>query len=112
SAVVATSATTGTGTSCDVLLGEMEATIEEARYCGGVAPDAMCDGRVILFDTCGCPTFIANENNVEAFQKAQKAYSQWVDAGCGPYPCEVCVPVSGPGACVLQGDVSVCMALR
>lgn len=108
SAVSATAVTTGTGGTCEALLSAMEAANEKARFCSNFNPVIQCDGSVILLDTCGCPTIIANENNVGEYQAAQLAYADWVNAGCGPYPCEVCNPVMGGGFCNGPGDAGLC----
>lgn len=108
SAVTATAVGTGTGGTCDALFSAMEAANEKARFCSNFNPVIQCDGSVILLDSCGCPTIIANENNVGEYQAAQQAYAAWVDAGCGPYPCEVCNPVMGGGFCDGIGDAGLC----
>jgi hypothetical protein len=107
-AVTATAVTTGTGGTCEGLLAAMEAANEKARFCSNLKPVIQCNGSVILLDTCGCPTIIANENNVGDYQAAQQAYNDWVSAGCGPYPCEVCNPVMGGGICSGPGEEGLC----
>lgn len=101
-----------TGDVCDQLEKELVLAIEAARFCSPLDPNIQCDGTVTLLDTCGCPSFVANEDLVEEVQTAKLAYETWVDAGCGPYPCESCTPAMGGFCESLDGGASgQCQAL-
>lgn len=101
-------ATTGTGSDqCAALLETLETAIDHARACTPLDPNIQCDGSVVLLDTCGCPSVVANENLITEIADAQAAYDAWVAAGCGPYDCVSCTPATEGGFCdTMMGDPS------
>lgn len=97
--------TTGTGSgACDALLATYETAVDHARACSPLDPNIQCDGTVVLLDTCGCPSIVANEDLVGEVADAEAAYEAWVAAGCGPYQCESCTPATNGGFCETMGD--------
>jgi hypothetical protein len=101
-------ATTGTGSdACASLLETLETAIDHARACTPLDPNIQCDGSVVLLDTCGCPSVVANENLITEIADAQAAYDAWVAAGCGPHECVSCTPATEGGFCdTMMGDPS------
>ncbi len=98
-------ATTGTGSdACTTLLELYETAVDHARACSPIDPNIVCDGTVVLLDTCGCPSIVANEDLPADVAEAQAAYEAWVAAGCGPYLCENCTPAVSGGFCETMGD--------
>lgn len=83
-----------TGSPCDILSSTLDDTILAATACDPFLNVASCTGSLVILDTCGCPAIVANELYPERAQAAQNAYDAWVAAGCGPYPCETCIPAT------------------
>lgn len=97
--------TTATGSgACSSLLEAYETAVDHARACSPLDPNIVCDGTVVLLDTCGCPSIVANEDLVGEVADAQAAYEAWVLAGCGPYRCANCTPATNGGFCETMGD--------
>jgi hypothetical protein len=105
-----TSGTTSTSTSsgsggCGPLTAEYEETLAVARACNacsdGPDPCEYLSGPQ-LTDPCGCPVSV-NATDPDAVQAALTAYQQWVDAGCGPYPCGQPCAISNDPTCQSTG---------
>lgn len=90
--------TATSGSSCDALYAAFQESITDAIACDPSLNSVQCTGEIILLDTCGCPTIVANERTPELAEQVKAAYTAWTDASCGPIPCSECVPVDG-GAC-------------
>ncbi len=89
---------TSSGSPCGALTAAFEDAISAARACDPFLNVASCTGSAVILDSCGCPAIVANELYPERVEAAKNAYDAWVGAGCGPFPCETCVPANA-GIC-------------
>jgi hypothetical protein len=110
---VTTTVTTTGGDPCDPLREAFENALRAATECSLLEPVVQCDGSLILLDTCGCPAIVANEHHPDLAEAAKAAYDAWVAGGCGPYPCEQCLPAKNGGSCQAdpQGKTGHCVPL-
>ncbi|HTJ82166.1 MAG TPA: hypothetical protein VL400_10610 [Polyangiaceae bacterium] len=100
-----------TGSSCDVLLADLEDAQRAATTCDPLLSTPQCDGTAILDDTCACPSVLANEKQPDLVASAQAAYDAWVNQGCGPFECGAACFPAGPGFCQPQfdGKTGICV---
>ena len=105
-----TTTTTATSSSssgggCDALTVAYEDALMAARACNacidGPDPCQYLSGPP-LADPCGCPVSV-NSFNPDLVQTALATYNQWVDAGCGPYPCGQPCAISSNPTCESMG---------
>jgi hypothetical protein len=103
---------TTTGDACDALLEAYVKAVDAATECSPFEPVVQCDGSIVLLDTCACPSIVANEHASDLATVARDAYDAWVAAGCGPIPCEQCIPAKG-GTCLLDrgGSTGHCVGV-
>ena len=102
----------GTANRCATLETALEQALAEALACSPMLSVEQCTGELIVLDTCGCE-LAANVFRSAEVGAAEEAYSEWVNAGCGPYDCTYCPPTL-PAYCEPtspSGETGLCVPL-
>ncbi|MFO0615986.1 MAG: hypothetical protein U0414_25550 [Polyangiaceae bacterium] len=107
-------ASTSTGTAtCEDLLAAFTGAVEAAQVCDPKLDVVQCDGSVVLFDACDCPSLVLNEDHPALVKAAVDARAAWVGAGCPSLDCGACFEAMG-GTCspaTGPGGMGVCVGL-
>jgi hypothetical protein len=90
--------------TCDDLTKELEFWIGEATRCDACddGPDPCEYGEDEVTDVCGCP--VPLNATINAASEAITAHRNWLEAGCGPFDCQIPCGVSLDPICLSNGN--------